>query len=115
MVEAFLGVQIISISFAIFMLYVVYLHHKRGNVNKKEFIIWLILWGALILFALFPKILDPVLARLFVTRAMDLIMIVAFMILSYLGFQNHIGVKNLQRQIKQLVRSKALKNAKIKK
>ncbi len=112
MVEAFLGIQIISICFAGFMLYVTFLHRKRGNLNKPEFLFWTFLWLAFIYFALFPKVLDPVLAQLFVTRTMDLLMISAFMILAYLGFMNHVGIKNLQNQIRKIVSQKAIKNTK---
>jgi len=111
MVEAFLGIQIISVCFAGFMLYVTFLHSKRGNLNKLEFYLWTFLWLAFVYFALFPKVLDPVLAQLFVTRTMDLLMISAFMILAYLGFMNHVGIKNLQNQIRKMVSQKAIKKA----
>jgi hypothetical protein len=111
MVEAFLGIQIISISFAGFMLYITFLHSKRGSLNKIEFYSWVFLWLAFIYFALFPKVLDPILAQLFVARTMDLLMIAAFMILAYLGFQNYIEIKNLQKQIRRMVSQKAIKKA----
>ena len=94
------------------MLYVTFLHSKRGNLNKKESYFWVFLWLSFIYFALFPKVLDPVLAKLFVTRTMDLLMIVAFMILAYLGFMNHVGIKNLQSQISKIVSKGAIKKAK---
>jgi hypothetical protein len=112
MISALLGIQIISISFAIFMVYVTFLHYKRGTVNGREFSFWLFCWISFTFFTLFPRVLDPLLAQIFVTRAMDLLMIVAFMILTYLGFQNHIGVKNLQRQISKIVSDQAKKTAK---
>ena len=112
MVETFLGIQILASLFALFMLYIAFLHLKKHNLNSAEFIFWLLLWSAFIYFALFPKVLDPILATLFVTRAMDLLMITAFMILCYLGFQNHISIKSLQRQVEILSRKYAFKNAK---
>ena len=112
MVEALLGIQIIASLFALFMSYIAFLHHKKGNLSNFEFIFWLFLWSVFIYFALFPKVLDPILATLFVTRAMDLLMIFAFMILGYLGFQNHISIKSLQRQVEILSRKYAIKNAK---
>jgi len=51
------------------------------------------------------------LAQLFVARTMDLLMIAAFMILAYLGFQNYIEIKNLQKQIRRMVSQKAIKKA----
>ncbi len=111
MVEALLGIQILAVLFAAFMLYIAFMHYKRHNIGKSEFYLWCIIWLAFVYFALWPKILDPLLARLFVTRAMDLLMILAFMILAYLGFTNHVGIKSLQKQIEQLVRGRAIKNA----
>jgi hypothetical protein len=110
MVEALLGIQIVAVTFSLFMLYLAFVHHKRRNIDQKEFIFWLVVWLLFIYFALFPRVLDPLLASLFVTRAMDLLSIAAFMILAYLGFQNHVGVKSLQREIERLVRTIALKN-----
>ena len=106
MVEALLGIQIIAVMFV---------HRKQGNITRREFVYWLLVWVSFTYFALNPRILDPILARLFVTRAMDLLSIVAFMILAYLGFQNHVGIKSLQRQIEEISRNIAYKNAKTKK
>lgn len=111
MVETFLSIQIFACLFALFMLYIAFLHLKRGNLRPSEFFFWLILWGTFIYFALFPKVLDPIMAELFIVRRMDLLMIVAFMILSFLGFQNHISIKSLQKQIEILTRKLAIKNA----
>ncbi len=112
MVEAFLGIQIITTLFAIFMIYVAFLHYKRRNLGLLEFLFWISVWLMLILFALFPKTLDPLLSRFFVARAMDLVTIAALVILTYLGFANHIGVKFTQRQMEELVRKISLQNAK---
>ena len=113
--SALFGVQTISIFFALFMLYVSWIHFKKGNIENKEFTLWFAIWIVFIYFALFPRTLDPVLSQLFVTRAMDLLMIVAFMILAYLGFQNHVGIKSVQKQVRILVRHQALKKANRKK
>ena len=112
MINAFLGIQIISTSFAVFMIYIATLHFKRHALGKIEYLFWLIVWLSFISFALFPRLLDPILARLFIVRAMDLLMIVAFMILSYLGYQNHIGIKELQKNITKIVSDEARKKVK---
>jgi len=56
-------------------------------------------------------LLDPILEKLFVTRAMDLLFIVSFMILAYMGFQNHVGIRSLQKHVEQLTRDRALGKA----
>ena len=112
MVETFLGIQIVSISFALFMLYIAFLQFKRNNLNTREFSFWVSIWIIFIFFALAPQVFTPLLNRIFIARTMDIIMIGAFMILAYLGFQNHIGVRNLQKQIQNLVRKNAIKKTK---
>lgn len=112
MVNALLGIQIIAISFAFFMIYITTLHFKRRMMGKTEYLFWFIIWTAFITFALFPRVLDPLLAKIFVTRAMDLLMIWAFMILAYLGYVNHIGIKDVQRRVKKIVSDEAKKKAK---
>ncbi|OGG15273.1 hypothetical protein A2875_00580 [Candidatus Gottesmanbacteria bacterium RIFCSPHIGHO2_01_FULL_46_14] len=115
MVETFLGIQIVAFAFCLFMIYLSFVHYKRKNLSSGEFIFWVFSWTTVLFFAFFPRVLDPLVSNLFVARALDLVMIAAFVILSYLGFQNHIGVKSLQRQIQAIVSQQALKNAKKKK
>lgn len=112
MVNALLGIQIIAISFAFFMVYITTLHFKRRIMGKPEYLFWFIVWAAFISFALFPRILDPLLAKIFVTRAMDLLMIGSFMILAYLGYMNHIGIKDLQRRLREITTIDAKNKAK---
>lgn len=113
MINTLLGIQIIAISFAIFMLYIATIDYKKSHIEKREYVFWVIAWSLFSLFTLFPRVLDPLLTKIFVTRAMDLLMIIAFMILSYLGYANHIGIKDAQRKIAKMVSKQAKKNAKI--
>lgn len=104
-----LGVQIIAILFAIFMIYVAFLHWKKKEINGGEIFFWLTLWLGFIAVTLFPKILQDVTEFLFFARAMDLLMIIAFMILAFLGFQNYVANRRMERKIEELVRKEATK------
>ena len=104
-----LGVQIISILFAIFMLYVAFLHWKRKDFDGGEIFFWLALWLGFILITLFPDILQNITKKLFFTRVMDLLMVIAFMILAFLGFQNHVSNRRMEKKIEELVRKEAMK------
>jgi len=112
MVEAFLGIQIVASSFSMLMLFLAFTQFKRKNIGSAEFSFWTFCWISVIGFAFFPRVLDPIVGGKFVARALDAVMLVAFIILSYLGFQNHIGVKSLQREIETLVREMAIKEKK---
>lgn len=72
--------------------------------------IWLFIWGVFILFAFFPTLLAPIIEDLFIVRVMDLAMIVAFMVLTYVTVENNIKIKKLNEEIEKLVRIIAKKS-----
>lgn len=106
-----MGVQIIAILFAIFMIYVAFLHFKRKDINGGEIFFWVSLWSGFIVITLFPRILQSITQLLFFARVMDLLMVLAFMILAFLGFQNHVSNRRMEKKIEELVRKEALKSA----
>jgi len=103
-----LGVQIISILFAIFMIYVAFLHWKRKEINGGEIFFWSSLWFGFIAITLFPNLLQNLTKLLFFTRVMDFLMVIAFMILAFLGFQNHVSNRRMEKKIEELIRKEAL-------
>ena len=88
-----IGVQILLLGFAFFMVYVLYLHWKKNNVSGLMFGVWLLIWIVFIVFDMFPKILEPLIRDLFIVRVMDLGMIGAFMILTYVAIENNIKIR----------------------
>jgi hypothetical protein len=108
MSEALLGIQVISIFFGLFMIYMIRLHFKRSNLGKKEYLIWMFCWFSFIIFALFPGILAPVITTLKIVRVLDLLMVVAFMILTYLAFSDHMAIRDLYRQLNKTISDKAI-------
>ncbi len=104
-----LGVQIVGLLFAIFMLYLSFLHWKRGEIGGGNFFFWLMLWLAFILVTLFPILLGGLTKMLFFARVMDFLMLIAFMILAFLGFQNYISQKKMEKKIEKMVRKEALR------
>jgi len=107
-----LGVQIIAVLFAVFMLYVAFLHWKRKDINGREIFFWGAIWLGFIIIALFPDLLLGLTKKLFFTRVMDLIMVIAFMILAFVGFQNHVSNRRMERKIEELIRKEAKKKVK---
>ncbi|MDP3888615.1 MAG: DUF2304 domain-containing protein [bacterium] len=103
-----LGVQILALLFAVFMVYVAFLHWKRKDINSLEVIFWSLLWLVFIVVTLFPKILQSATQLLFIARVMDLVMLTAFMILAFLGFQNHVANRKMEKRIEEFIRKEAL-------
>jgi len=107
-----LGVQIISILFAIFMIYAAFLYWKRKDINGKEIFFWSFLWLGFITITLFPDILQNITQKLFFTRVMDFLMVLAFMILAFLGFLNHVSNRRMEKKIEELIREETKKEVK---
>lgn len=103
-----IGVQIFLLGFAFFMVYVLYLHWKKNNVSNLMFGVWSVIWFIFVFFVLVPKTLEPLIKDLFIVRVMDLGMIVAFMILTYVTIENNIVVKKTKDELEKLVRKIAI-------
>lgn len=104
-----IGVQLILCFFALFMVYVLFLHWKKKNISNKFFSLWLFIWIVFLFFTFFPDILRPLIKELFIVRVMDLGMIGAFMILTYVSIENNIKIKRMEIQMEKLVRKIATK------
>ena len=104
-----LGIQIAGTFFGLFMLYYSYIHFKRKEFTIKEFIVWLLLWLSFIFVSLFPSTVDFIVQKLSLTRAMDLFIILGFMVLLFVFFYTYSLVRVNQRKIEQIVRKIARK------
>jgi len=107
-----IGVQLILIAFGCFMSYVLFLHWKKKNISNSMFSFWIFIWFTFILFAFFPVLLAPVIKNLFIVRVMDLAMIVAFMILTYVTIDNNIKIRKYDETLEKLIRDLSLNEKK---
>lgn len=101
-------IQILSVIFGIFMLYVVRIHRKKEVLDRNEVFFWNTLWLGFIYVAFFPQTFRGLIQRLQIARVFDLLVIVAFMIITFITFQNRITIKNLSRKLEEIIRKKAL-------
>lgn len=76
----------IGVLFGLAMLYITYDHYKRKGLDLKDIAGWVVLWCTFIFVILFPTALLFVSKKLNLTRAIDLIMIVSFVVMIYLVF-----------------------------
>lgn len=107
-----LGIQIVGVLFALFMLYLTFTHQKRKDFTSKEYALWAVIWIGAIIATLFPSILEPVTQTLKLTRNMDLIIIVGFIFLIGVSFTNYISLRKTQRKVESLVRKIAIEEEK---
>lgn len=75
-----------------------------------SYLLWIILWFFVILFAFIPELSTP-LARLFgIERGLDFLVIVSIIFMFYLIFRLYIKIDTFQQNITLLVRELALEN-----
>lgn len=107
-----IGIQIVAVLFALIMLYLSYLHFKRNEFKKTEFIFWTILWLGLILITLVPTSVNFIVNTFSFSRAFDFVVVVGIVVVFGVTFRNYIIVKRLQKKIEDYTREQSLSKIK---
>lgn len=100
--------QVIALLFGFYMLYTVTIHQKKQIVSAVEASFWSSVWLLFSIIALFPNLLFEITHILHFSRVFDLLLVVAFMILTVLTFSNYFSYKKMQDRLEKIVRSIAL-------
>jgi len=103
------GVQLIVAAFGFLMLYNLFLHWKKKDINIGGVLAWTVLWGGLVWITLFPKSIEPFIKELFFIRVFDFAAVGALIVLTYVMFENHIRINKMQQQLEKVVRKMALR------
>lgn len=104
------GIQILSITFIIIMLYVVRIHYKKNELPKIEAMIWsigLILLGVVVSV---KQSADFVRNLFAVTRLLDVLVIIALMGTFIILIENRIQINKLRTKLERLVRDRAMES-----
>jgi len=107
-----MGIQIIGIIFALFMIYLTFLYYKRGNYRFRDFGIWMFIWLSFMGVVLFPTSFGGLLNPLKVERLMDLFTILSFMTVFGVIFFLYLTTRKNEEKIKKVIRGIALKGGK---
>ncbi len=89
--------QIFLIVFALFALQKIWKQYRAEKVSQHWLRMWALLWGCVILVALWPATTDLIAQRVGVGRGADLIVYLAIIFLLY-GFARIIATQEKQRQ-----------------
>lgn len=100
--------QILAALFALFMVYWVRSNQKRSHLTIAESSFWYSIWLAFICLSIFPNFLLGIAHGLRFARIFDLLVVVAFMILSTLNFYVYLKNKKMERKLEKLVRKFAI-------
>ncbi|MFA5070029.1 MAG: DUF2304 domain-containing protein [Patescibacteria group bacterium] len=105
-----IGIQIIAILFALWMIYFSYLHFRRGEFKKIEFFFWQILWIGLVTVVIFPRSVNFVLRTFSISRTFDLVVIVGIIVLFGVSFRSYVIIKRVEKKVENFVRDQALED-----
>jgi hypothetical protein len=103
-----MGIQLLSLTFIVIMLYVVRIHYKKNELPKIEALIWsagLIILGVIVSV---KQSADFVRNLFAVTRLLDVLVIVALMGTFILLIENRIQIGKLRSRLERLVRDRAM-------
>jgi hypothetical protein len=107
-----LGIQLLGVLFALFMLYLTFMHKKRKEFETIEYALWVIFWLIFMFITLFPSSLNMIVKTLSLNRPLDLLIISGFLFLIGIGFYTYTITRKTQNKVEDLVRSIAIKKAK---
>jgi len=105
-----MGIQILSLTFIVIMLYVVRIHYKKNEIPKAEALVWsagLIVLGIIVSV---KQSADFVRNLFAVTRLLDVLVIIALMGTFILLIENRIQIGKLRSRLERLVRDRAMGN-----
>ena len=107
-----LGIQLLGLLFALFMLYLTFLHYKRKEFTLNEAGFWVGLLIIFVIITLIPRIVDPIVETLNIARTMDFYIILGFMFLIVSNYYTYSQMRINQKKIEKVVREVAIKRAK---
>lgn len=103
-----LGIQILSVTFILIMLYVVRIHYQKRELPRTEAVAWSV---GLILLGLVVSVkstADFVRNLFAVTRLLDVLVIVALMGTFIILIENRIQINKLRLKFERLIRDRAM-------
>ena len=104
-----LQLQVLSVLFALAMIYWTWSSYRRGTIRLAELAAWVGVWSGFSLAVLLPQSVAVFVQRLHVNRVMDLFMILGFMLVWVVLFLNHLELRRMQKRMRDLVRELALR------
>ncbi len=105
-----IGIQLVAVIFALWMIYFSYLHYRRKEFSGSELVLWQLLWVGLLAEVIFPSSTRFLLATFSITRTFDLMVIVGIVVLFGITFRNYVIVRRLERKMEEIIRIKSLQH-----
>ena len=95
---------------SIIAIIVFFFRFRSGKISLSSFFVWSIIWIFVIVFSVFPES-SMVFARAFgITRGLDFIIIVALVLLFYLGVRLYYKLDKIEDNMNKIVKEVAISN-----
>ncbi len=105
-------IQLLGVIFGIAMVYFTFVKYKRKELTRTELMFWIGCWTLLVVIAIIPYALDPIIAPLHFYRRLDFFVVLGFFVLLLLGFHSYTSLKRVEKKVEKFVREDALNKAK---
>jgi hypothetical protein len=109
-----LGLQILAIIFALFMIYLAVLHRRRNEIDISEYVSWVVIWALTIFVVVFPELLRDFASRFFITRLFDLMVVGGFILVIAMAARVYVKVRKMEKKFEEYIRSESLEDDKAK-
>lgn len=102
------GFQIISVLFALAMLFIVNIQSRKSKLSPLEVSFWYTIWMFFICVALFPNLLLGIANLFHFARTFDMLVVVSLMVLSALVVTSYFREKENSVRVEEMIRKQAL-------
>ncbi|MDD3774124.1 MAG: DUF2304 domain-containing protein [Patescibacteria group bacterium] len=105
--------KIFIITFAVLFIVRLLLGLSQKKIDATNFLIWILVWGSVIVFTIHPTLADQVAQSIGVARGTDAVFFVAFMIMFYFIFRLYSKITAVESDVTETVKYIALINRKL--
>lgn len=102
--------QILVTLFVVFILFRLFLQKQKSKISLLSFLIWLVLWLAVLVVFWLPDTTTYLAAYLGIGRGADLAVYVSIVVIFYMLFRIFVRMGKIETEITKAVREDAIKN-----
>jgi len=96
----------------VFILYKLFRQRQDGKLSNSAFVIWFLLWLAVLLVFWQPEITSYLANILGIGRGADLVVYLSILVIFYIIFKIYVRLSKIESQLTKIVRKDAIDNAK---
>lgn len=104
-------IKILVTLFVLFAVSRVFLRYREKRIGLLTTLVWCAVWMGIVTFVWWPRVSDIIANSIGVGRGVDALLFVAVIILFYGAFRLYIKIDFIERQLTDLVRKIALREA----